>query len=244
MISGGKIPRSRQLLVAVAVLLTGGSMVYWKIRGSDSTVHKSGHGVGPELTGGAGPREPSGNGADQPSKVNEPAKPDLPPPSSGNVRAFGENGRITTQAIENLNLTTDEVASLTRLLSAVKEQAAADFVSRTKLTENVSNADGGFRHTYFVKARPDRGMEFSNALATGCEALIGETRARKINSNLSSLNFLGGAGKYDLNIVVSSDGGQKAVRYEIIDPKGGRVLEVHECSYKSFSEAFGDVFAY
>ena len=53
------------------------------------------------------------------------------------LKAFGINGKLTTQAIEKLNLTPEEVASLTNLLTTVKEQVTADFVSRTKLTENL-----------------------------------------------------------------------------------------------------------
>jgi hypothetical protein len=212
--------------------------------------HGSGHGTVTDVNGGrrnaaeAGTRESEGKGKDKQPKLNEPAKPDSAPPPSRDIQAFGENGQLTTQAIEKLNLTRDEVASLTQLLSTVKEQAAADFVSRTKLTENLSTGNGGFRHTYFVNARPDRGMEFSTALAKGCETLIGAARAQRINSNISSPDFLGGAGKYDLNIVVSSDGGEKVVKYEFIDPRKGGVVEVQECSYKSFSRIFGDVFAY
>ncbi len=255
MISTVKIFRTKRLPLTIAVILAVGLMVLWWICDfgsppSGHSDHGSRHDTVPDVNGGrrnateAGTREPDGKGKDKPSNLNEPAKLDSAPPPSKDIQAFGENGQLTTQAIEKLNLTSDEVASLTQLLSTVKEQAAADFVSRTKLTENLSAGNGGFRHTYFVTARPDRGMEFSIALAKGCETLIGAAKAQRINSNISSLDFLGGAGKYDLNIVVSSDGGEKVVKYEFLDPKNGGVIEVRECSYKSFSKAFGDVFAY
>jgi hypothetical protein len=255
MISSDKIFRTKRLPLTIAVLLAVGLMVLWRTCDfgsppSGRSGHESGHGTLPDVIGGrrnateAGTREPEGKGNDKPSTLNEPAKLDSAPPPSRDIQVFGENGQITTQAIENLNLTSDEVASLTQLLSTVKEQAAADFVRRAKLTENVSAGNGGFRHTYFVNARPDRGREFSIALAKGCETLIGAARAQRIYSNIASLDFLGGAGKYDLNIVVSSVGGEKVVKYELIDPKKGGVVEVQECSYKSFSRTFGDVFAY
>lgn len=239
----------------IAGILAVGLLVLWRTCDfvpppSGHSDHASGPGAVPKVNGGrrnateAGTHEPGGKGKDKPSKLNEPTKLDSAPPPSRNIQAFGENGQLTTQAIENLNLTPDEVASLTELLTTVKEQAAADFVSRTKLTENLPGANGGFRHTYFVKARPDRGQEFSIALASGCETVIGAARTQKINSNISSLDFLGGAGKYDLNIVISSDDGEKVVNYEKIDPKNGRVLETQECGYETFSDAFGDVFAY
>jgi hypothetical protein len=255
MISSAKIFRTKRLPLTIAVILAVCLIVLWRTcdfssSPSGHSYHANGHGTVPDVNEGrrnaaaAGTRELGGKGEDEPSKLNEPARPDSEPPPSRDIQAFGENGQLTTQAIENLNLTRDEVASLTQLLSTVKEQATADFVSRTKLTENLSDGNGGFRHTYFVTARPDRGMEFTTALAKGCETLIGAARAQKINSNISSLDFLGGSGKYDLNIVVSSDGGEKVVKYELIDPKGGSVVEVQECSYNTFSRTFGDVFAY
>lgn len=178
------------------------------------------------------------------SKLTETAPHDSPLPHQDEIQAFGENGQLTTQAIENLNLTSDEVQSMTKLVNNIKEQAVADFVNRAKLTENISGENGAFHHTYFAEARADRGREFNDTLAVGCEDLIGAERAQRINLDVSSLDFLGGAGKYDLNIVVFSDGGEKIVKYEMIDPKGGRVIEVRESSYKSFSDTFGDAFSY
>ena len=255
MILSDKISRTKKLPPTIVVILTVGLMVLWRTCDfgsppSGHSRHQSEHGTVPDVGGErrnateARTREPEGKGKDKSSKLNEPVKLDSAPLPSRDVQAFGENGQLTTQAIENLNLTSDEVASLTQLLSTVKEQAAADFVSRTKLTENVSAGNGGFRHTYFVNARQDRGMEFSTALAMGSETLIGPARSQRIKSNISTLDFLAGAGKYDLNIVVSSDGGEKVVKYERIDPKRGGVVEVQECSYNFFLRTFGNVFAY
>jgi hypothetical protein len=254
--SNCKIWRAKGVVIAIVVILAASMMIYWRTgdlgtANSSQPVHQV-RVVGAGPYGNGGPRDVAkvetggGKGMSTTSsqQPDDRAEPDSAASSAGGIQAFGINGRLTTQVIEKLNLTPDEVASLTKLLTTVKEQATADFVSRTKLTENVSGENGAFRHTYFVIARPDRGTEFSAALARGSESLIGEARAQRINSNISSLDFLGGAGKYDLNIVVSSDGGEKVVKYEIIDPQGGGIVEVQECSYNAFSDAFGDVFAY
>ena len=244
----------KRLPLAIGAILAVGVMVLWKAYDiaspSGPVDHERHHDTASNLSEGpsdaaeVGSHDAEGRRNEKPSKLKDPASPNSAPPHSQDIQAFGENGQITTQAIENLDLTSDEVASLTKLLTTVKEQAAADFVSRTKLTENFPAANGAFRHTYFVKARPDRGMEFSTALAKGAESLIGAPRAQRIKSSISSLDYLGGGGKYDLNIVVSSDGDEKAVKYELIDPKGGAVISVQECSYKIFAETFGDVFGY
>ncbi len=254
--SNCKIWRAKGIVIAIVAILAVSIMIYWRT-GDLGTANSSqpdhqvrAVGAGPYGNGGphdvakvetGGGKEMNTTSSPQP---DDRAEPGSAASSAGGIQAFGINGKLTTQAIEKLNLTPEEVASLTNLLTTVKEQVTADFVSRTKLTENLPGASGAFRHTYFVKARPDRGMEFSTALAKGSESLIGVARAQRINSNISSLDFLGGAGKYDLNIVVSSDGGEKVVKYELIDPQGGGIVEVQECSYKAFSDAFGDVFAY
>lgn len=248
--------RSKGIVIAIAVILAASMMIYWRTgelrTANSSEPEHQGRALGAGPYGNGGRRDvakvKTGGGKEMITTSSplpdDRAEPGSAASSASGIQVFGINGKLTTQAIEKLNLTPDEVASLTDLLTTVKEQAAADFVSRTKLTENLSGANGAFRHTYFVRARPDRGMEFSTTLAKGSESLIGEARAQSINSNISSLDFLGGAGKYDLNIVVSSDGDEKVVKYETIDPKSGSVLETQECSYNAFSDAFGDVFAY
>ena len=250
-----KIMRATGFFIAVVVIVAVVLMVFWRTGGpGTATSSQAGHQTGSDgavldLNGGRSDSAKVGVGegkrlSNKSPQLIDHAKSNSAPPPAVRIQAFGINGELTTKAIENLDLTSAEVVALTDLLTTIKEQAAADFVTRTRITENLPGPNGGFRHTYFVKARPDRGQEFSVALASGCEAVIGAARTQMINPNISSLDFLGGAGKYDLNIVVSSDGGEKVVKYEMIDPKSGSVLETHDCGYETFADAFGNVFAY
>ena len=251
-ISRTRIVQTKWLGLAVATVLAVGLMVLWWTRGSSPlplahSAHKGEQGIVTNSNKRRANATQAGTGDLKEKETDRLSNLDTSGATQTrlkNLKILGENGRITTKAIEDLNLTREETAALTKVFSTVKEQAEADFVSRTQLTEKLSTEDGGFRHTYFVKARPDRGAEFSNALAKGFEALIGPDRAQRINSNITSLNFLGGAGKYDLNIVIFSHGGEKIVKCERIDPTGGRVLGTQECSFTSFSETFGNVFSY
>lgn len=106
-------------------------------------------------------------------------------------------GRPTTDAVERLELSDAEVVALVAAIHRVREEAAADFVQRVKLTGEGKEVDG-YHFYYQAPARADRGRHFFDELSKAFVAAIGEKRGARFRAAMPEDGFLGGMGKYDL----------------------------------------------
>lgn len=150
-------------------------------------------------------------------------------------------GILTTRTIEELELTDEEVRQVTVAIHNMMDQAASDFVSRTRLTDSRKNGSDS-SYTYFTPARPDRGQAFLETFREEMEGILDDERSRKLSAGMDSFSYAGGMGRCDLETEIVRGGGGAVVRQHYLDPKNGRVFYTSESSPSAFQESFGDLF--
>lgn len=152
-------------------------------------------------------------------------------------------GRPTTDAVEKLELTDEELTALEAAVLRTREEAMEDFVSRVKLTK--SGEEGDTYHLYYaVPARADRGQCFFDALAKGFVAALGESRGKRLREAMEEDDFLGGMGKYDLEFDFRGTSSRNihSVKSVFREPGSAEVVRTWESSIDHFESNFGDVF--
>jgi hypothetical protein len=159
--------------------------------------------------------------------------------------SFDNRGWPTTDAIERLNLTDDEVALLTSTIARIRDEATEDFVARATLTTSGPGDEGSYLYSYHVPARSDRGQSFLVSQFKDFQGIVDDDRARVLMSGLVDSDFLGGMGKYELDIdFTRSAGGEIVVECDYRNPETGKVTMTVQTGISSFEEDFGKVFEF
>lgn len=161
--------------------------------------------------------------------------------AAANYSAISIDGNLTTKAIEDLQLSDEEISSITKVIAQVMDEVAADFVSRTKLTESRSIGSND-SHTYFTVARVDSGETFLNKLSGHLVEILGEDRGLKLAGKLESFDYAGGLGRYDIETELIRENGTETIKQHFLDPNNGRLLQSTESTASAFRERFGDLF--
>lgn len=159
--------------------------------------------------------------------------------------SFDHFGRPTTDAVERLGLTDEETVALTAAVAHLREEASAEFLTRSKLMGSGPGDGGSYLHSYHVTARPDRGRHFFDAFMKSFEEVLGHDRAATMRSGLEEDNFLGGMGKYELELTFTrGTGGGMSVDCVSRNPENGKVVRTLQSTMDSFEESFGKVFQF
>lgn len=158
--------------------------------------------------------------------------------------ALGSDGRLTTEAIERLKLTEQEVESLTVVINKVRNEALDDFVNRAKLTAAEPGNNGSYQYSYFVRARSDRGKEYLDSLSKEFGSILDKDQSELLMSGLIEYDYLGCMGKHDLDLKFYSKDGGTVVTYQYLNPKNGALSLYGESSFDEFKVKFGDVFEF
>ncbi len=161
-------------------------------------------------------------------------------------------GRPTTDAVERLELTDDEIDSLTTAVWRAREVAAEDFVARIKHIRTEPTEAEGQRFVYQVPASADRGRSYSNALAKSFRQILGNQRANLMrpaweqDADSGGVDeYLGGVGRFDLAIEFTRNGkGELSVKWVSTHPETGELRGSWEGLIDSFEECFGGVFEF
>lgn len=161
------------------------------------------------------------------------------------LTALDNLGRPTTDAVEKLELSDDEIAALEAAVRRVREEASADFLERVKLTRSGKQEDG-FHYIYHAPARPDRGQRFFDELLKSFAAAIGEKRAKRFRDAMEEDEFLGGMGKYDLELDFhgTSPGSIEGVKCLSREPGSDEEAGSRSSSLDHFEAHFGTVFEF
>lgn len=149
--------------------------------------------------------------------------------------------RLTTAAIESLNLNKQEIALITEALEALRADVIRDMSGRAELVTSAQD-DGGGTTTYVIKARNDRGKGFADQLHKALQSIVGDDKATKFMAGVERSDYFGKCGKFDMQFDFSQREGEMFVKYQYIDPASGRPSRFGECSIASFNEEFGDLF--
>ncbi|MEK7953038.1 RNA polymerase sigma factor [Luteolibacter soli] len=158
--------------------------------------------------------------------------------------ALDKKGRPTTDMVETLELTDEEVAALETAIRRIRDDATGDFVKRVKLTSS-GNKDDGDHYLYQAPARTDEGKIFFDAFAKAFADVLGESRGRKLTDAMTDYDFLGGMGKYDLEFDFCRTP-EREIRVKAWYRKPGTTEDVlsRQCDQESFEEDFGKVFEF
>jgi hypothetical protein len=148
--------------------------------------------------------------------------------------------RLTTAAIESLGLNKHEVESITSVLASLRAEGSKDLSSRAELVTS-AKSDGSGTTTYYIRARNDRGKEFSDKMLQALQGIVGEDRATRFMAGVERSDYTWKWGKYDMQFDFSQSDGATFVKYQYIDPASGRPTRFGESSLSSFTEEFGDL---
>ena len=149
--------------------------------------------------------------------------------------------RLTTAAIESLNLNKQEIELITEELGALRADVIRDMSSRAELVTSAQD-DGSGTTTYLIRARSDRGKGFSDQLLRALQDIVGNDKAAKFMAGVERSDYFGKCGKFDMQFDFSQRDGETFVKYQYIDPDSGRPSRFGGCSIASFNEEFGDLF--
>lgn len=146
---------------------------------------------------------------------------------------------ITTGAAEVAGLNPDQKKAVDRMLRALWNRVSDDFASRTVLVAAESNPKAGLL-VYNIPARPDKGREFVGQLETSLDAEVGEARRKLLMKGVSSYDFLGGFGAFDVRLEFSVRNG--VCKFAYLDPNSGRPSRFGSKPFDKFVDLFGDSF--
>jgi len=163
-----------------------------------------------------------------------------PPP----LVSVGPGGRLTTEAIERLKLTQQEIDALTKSIADIKSEAEADFVNRAKLVSSGPGENGGDEYIYFVRARPDRGKQYMDSFAKKFDEVLDTERSKLLMSGIGHNNQLGIIGQRDMDIKFVTKNGATVVSYKYLNPKNGALSLEGQSTFEEFKQNFGDVFEF
>ncbi|WP_367873807.1 hypothetical protein [Luteolibacter sp. Populi] len=235
-----RTPSRAVLVVAIAIFLLAAFVWWWVVRDGASVGDQSQRGY-PDRE----QREKYGEGVENPEMLGE-SEANAPSGDPVDIAIFrpavsvSASGRLTTETIEKLNLTEDEIDSLTNTINAMQEEAAADFVQRTKLVDSRTNGDH-YYYNYFTKAREDKGRGLLDSFSQEVEKTIGADRSKIFMAGMEHYEFAGRMGKYDLETELIREGGDAIVKQKYLDPGNGAVVGTVDSLASSFRETFGDL---
>ena len=161
-------------------------------------------------------------------------------PLSGAV-AIGGSGRITTAAMEQLELSEEQATQLGTALRTTLDDLQKDFAARTKVVETREEKAGTYMK-YYVEPRADRGQGVLDALEQRFAAVAGAAKAQRLMESLGEFDFSGGLGQDAWEFeFIPREKAEMAVESRKLNAAGQAVWSMRS-GLDSFEEKFGEMF--
>jgi len=93
---------------------------------------------------------------------------------------------------------------------------------------------------FWNSARADRGMEVKGQLERELDAAVGEDKRKILMKGVSSYDFLGGFGAFDVRLEFSVRNG--VCKFAYLDPNSGRPSRFGSKPFDKFVDLFGNSF--
>jgi hypothetical protein len=146
---------------------------------------------------------------------------------------------LTTGAAKAAGLRGDEREAVAEALRKTWVIVSEDFAKRATLVDEESDQAAGVS-VFMIPARADRGREFKEQLERELGAAVGEDKRKILMKGISSYDFLGGFGAFDVRLEFAVRDG--VFRFSYLDPNSGRPSRFGSKPIDKFVDLFGDSF--
>ena len=146
---------------------------------------------------------------------------------------------LTTGAAKAAGFRSDQREAVAEALRKTWAIVSDDFARRATPVDEESDQAAGVS-VFMISARADRGREFKEQLERELDAEVGEDKRKILMKGVSSYDFLGGFGAFDVRLEFSVRDG--VCKFAYLDPNSGRPSRFGSLRFGKFYDQFGNSF--